>query len=264
MPNKAQPVVYIDSAAEQAAWMYATFGPDGTWQTVSQTMKPTADGQLREVLEVQRIGGERTTVTFMEASPDESLEGSGIDRTGVIEDIMHIAAQFAEANPPHHPGSIPRFPVPARAYEHALAVPMAVLAIDDSGHRGLYAPPRQVVISSIDNSLIGFGDFPGFDPEHWPPARIGDWPPDAVVGLPEQQMQGMIQRFSCCWSRMLEAWFQRPDLETTEVLRADVREGVHLRSLLDAPGFQDVYARLNPEFELWLTAIGGTASPDAR
>ncbi|MCA9832594.1 MAG: hypothetical protein KC435_01475 [Thermomicrobiales bacterium] len=252
MPSDLQPIVYIDSDVEQAAWIYATFGPDGTWQTVSQTMRPSADGTLQEILEIQPVGGESVFVPFMEASPDESLEGTGIDRTGVIEDVMHIAAQYAEANPPHHPGSLPRFPIPARSYEHALVVPMAILAVDDTGRRGLYAPPRQVVLSVTDNSLIGFGDFPGFDPEEWPPARVGDWPPHALSHMPEQQMQGVIQRFSCCWSRVLEAWFNRDGDEKSDVLRADVVESLRYRALLDAPGFEELYVRLNPEFERWL------------
>ena len=211
MTEQYQPVVYIESDVEQAAWIYANFGPDGTWQTVSQTMRSTGDGEIQEILEIRRATGESVLVPFMEASTDESLEGTGADRTGVIEDLMHLAAQHAEANPPHHPGSMPRFPVPTRAYDNSLAIPMPILAVDDLGQRGLYAPPRYVVISVRDNSLIGFGDFPGFDPEMWPPPRVGDWPPASVVSMPEQQMQGVIQRFSCCWSRILEAWFAQPD-----------------------------------------------------
>ncbi|MCO5228938.1 MAG: hypothetical protein M9934_11735, partial [Thermomicrobiales bacterium] len=204
------------------------------------------------ILEIRLVTDETIHVPFMEATPDESLEGSGVDRTGVIEDIMHIAAQFAEANPPHHPGSLPRFPVPARAYEYALAVPMPILAVDDTGHRGLYSPPRQVVVSVTDNTLVGFGDFPGFDPEQWPPARVGDWPPAQLIHMPEQQMQGVIQRFSACWSRVLEAWFTR-DQDTNEArLGEDIRESLRWRAMLDTPGFETIYERLNPEFERWL------------
>lgn len=252
MANDLHPVVYIDSDVEQAAWLYATFGPDGAWRTISQTMKLTPEGETQEILEIQLATGETVHVPFMEATPDESLEGTGVDRTGVIEDIMHIAAQFAEANPPHHPGSLPRFPVPARAYEYALAVPMPILAVDDAGHRGLYSPPRQVVVSVTDNTLVGFGDFPGFDPEQWPPVRVGDWPPAQLAQMPEQQVQGVIQRFSACWSRVLEAWFTRDQPTNTARLEADIRESLRWRTLLDAPGFEAIYERLNPEFERWL------------
>lgn len=253
MTDQLYPVVYIDSDVEQAAWIYANFGPDGAWQTVSQTMRSNEAGEIQEVLEIMLATGESVHVPFMEVSADESLEGTGIDRTGVIEDLMHLAAQHAEQNPPHHPGSLPRFPVPARAYEHALAVPMAILAVDDLGQRGLYSPPRTVVLSVSDNALIGFGDFPGFDPEMWPPARVGDWPPAAVQSMPEQQMQGVIQRFSCCWSRVLEAWFAKQE-GYSDSLRADIAESLVLRQTLDAPGFEPLYQRLNAEFHTWLTA----------
>lgn len=252
MTDQLQPVIYIESDVEQAAWIYANFGPDGAWQTVSQTMRSTEGDGVQEILEIRRATGESVHVPFMEASADESLEGTGIDRTGVIEDLMHLAAQHAEANPPHHPGSLPRFPVPARAYSAAIAVPMAILAVDDLGQRGLYAPPRQVVLSVEDNSLIGFGDFPGFDPEMWPPPRVGDWPPMAVQSMPEQQMQGVIQRFSCCWSRVLEAWFARTE-GYSDALRADIAESLRYRQLLDVPGFEGLYTRLNPEFAEWLS-----------
>lgn len=253
MTDKLQPVVYIDSDVEQAAWIYANLGPDGTWQTVSQTMRSTEAGEIQEVLEIRRASGETLHVPFMEASTDESLEGTGADRTAVIEDLMHLAAQHAESNPPHHPGSLPRFPIPARAYADALAIPMAILAVDDLGQRGLYAPPRYVVLSVSDNALVGFGDFPGFDEEMWPPPRVGDWPPTTVASMPEQQMQGVIQRFSCCWSRVLEAWFAEPDAYT-DILRADIRESLRYRALLDTPGFEELYTRLNPEFQEWLEA----------
>lgn len=253
MSTEQMNVVYIESAAEQAAWIYATFGPDGTWQTVSQTMRSTKSGEMQEVLEIQATGGDITTIAFQEAVPDQSLEGEGIDRTAVIEDIMHIAAQHAEANQPHHPGSLPRFPVPANGYADALSVPMPILAVDDLGVRGLYSPPRHVVLAAGDNSLIGFGDFPGFDPEMWPPARVGDWPPAGMQNIPEQQLQGIIQRFSCCWSRVLEAWFSNPE-GYSEVLKADIAESLRYRAILDAPGFEAIYEKINPGFQRWLEA----------
>lgn len=253
MINKDHPVVFIDSDVEQAAWIYANFGPDGDWQTMSQTMRVASTGELQEVLEIQLKSGDTVTVPFMEASPDESLEGVGKDRTSIIEDLLHLADQHAEANPPHHPGSLPRFPVPARAYDSAISIPMAILAVDDLGQRGLYSPPRYVVLSIKDNEFIGFGDFPGFDPEMWPPARVGDWPPPAMREMSEQQMQGVIQRFSCCWSRVLEAWFAKPE-GYSDVLKADITESLRYRQLLDTTGFEHVYTKLNPEFQEWLNA----------
>lgn len=255
MSELLYPVVYIESDKEQAAWLYATFGPEGTWQTMSQTMRSNEDGELQEVLEIRLPHGESVLVPFMEARPDDSLEGEGVDRTNVVEEILHRAAQFAEANPPHHPGSMPRFPVPARSYKNSLAVPMAILAIDNDGVRGLYAPPRYVVLNAVDESLVGIGDFPGFDPEQWPPARIGDWPPNAMRLFPEQQMQGMIERFSCCWSRILEGWFAG-ERSYSPVLQADIRDALRYRELLDTDGFDAIYTQLNPEFDAWLKGAG--------
>lgn len=243
-------VVYIDSDVEQQAWLMATFGPMGSWQSISQTMRATPDGETQEVLEIERQDGLRLNIPFMEATPDESLEGEGLDRTALIEDVMELAAQYAEQNPPNHPGSLPRFPVPSAAYASALSVPMAVLAIDDTGRRGLYAPPRQVAIHVEDDALVGVGEFPGFDPEHWPPPRLGDWPPATLHGVDPEQIQAMIARFNACWSRVLEAWFA--GTEATPVLRADIFDALNWRRMLDLPSFLPYYQRLNPVFARWL------------
>jgi hypothetical protein len=245
------PVVYIDSDKEQQAWLMATFGPMGTWQTMSQTLRIADDGGQQEVLEIRLQSGESVSIPFMEASPDESLEGEGVDRTEQLDDLMSLAAQFAEQNPPNHPGSLPRFPVPSRSYAEAVSIPMPVLAVDDTGRRGLYAPPRQVAINIRDFTLIGVGEFPDFDPEHWPPPRLGDWPPRELASIDHEQLQGMIARFNACWSRVLEAWFSQ-QASTTPVLQADIRESLRYRAILDLPAFDAYYRRLNPVFAKWL------------
>lgn len=245
------PVVYIDSDHEQEAWLVATFGPLGTWQSMSQTLRITESGEQQEVLEIRLKSGEHATIPFMEATPDDSLEGAGFDRTQHLDDMMSLAAQYAEQNPPNHPGSLPRFPVPSRSYAEAVSIPMAVLAVDDLGRRGLYAPPRQVAINLREGTLIGVGEFPGFDPEHWPPPRLGDWPPDSVTAVPHAKLQGMIARFNACWSRVLEAWFAQVT-QPNPVLRADIVESLRYRGILDLPAFEDYYERLNPVFAKWL------------
>lgn len=253
MPRQ-YPVVYIDSDREQEAWLIATFGPMGTWQSMSQTLRIAEGGDQAEVLEIRLASGETVEVPFMEATPDDSLQGEGVHRTEQLDDIMSLAAQYAEQNPPNHPGSLPRFPVPSRAYADALSVPMAVLAVDDHGRRGLYAPPRQVAISLRDQTLIGVGEFPGFDPEHWPPPRLGDWPPATITEIPHEQLQGMIGRFNACWSRILDAWFAQV-AEPTPVLRADAEEALRYRAILDLPAFDDYYERLNPVFARWVRTM---------
>jgi hypothetical protein len=247
------PVVYIDSDVEQHAWILATFGPPENWQTMGQTLRLVESGDQQEVLELRLASGETVSVPFMEAAPDESLEGEGYDRTGQLDDLMSLASRYAEENPPNHPGSLPRFPVPSRSYKDVVAVPMAVLALDDQGYRGLYAPPRQVAVSIRDGKLVGVGEFPGFDPEHWPPPRLGSWPPATIASMPKEQLKGVIARFNACWSRILEAWFS--EAAPTPVLRADVSEALRYRALLDLPEFDAYYERLNPVFAKWLKDI---------
>lgn len=259
--SRTQPtVVYIDSEPEQEAWLIATFGPEGHWKLVSQTWGLTEDGSRQEVLEVETSKGEQVLVAFAEASPDDSLIGEGMDRTGEMEELMQRAVDFAEENPPHHPGSLPRFPVPSPSYKNALAVPLAILAVDDSGQPGLYAPPRQVAIQHDDGHLIGVGEYTGFDPEHWPPPRLGSWPPPQLREMPQIQLQAMIARFSACWSRVLEAWFAG-QVEADAVLRADIQEALHRRAVLDLMEMLPYYDRLNPVFSKWLNNMLG---PDTK
>jgi hypothetical protein len=244
-------VVYIDSETERFAWLTATFGEQGAWSVASQMLRMDEHGRQLEVLEIELVSGERVGVSFGEAAADDSLAGENVDRTGDMEDLMQRAAAFAEANPPHHPGSLPRFPVPSPSYRDAIAIPMPVLAVDN-GVRGLYAPPRQVAISRRDKTLVGVGEFPGFDPEHWPPPRLGDWPPSQLHGLPQIQLQAMIARFSACWSRVLDAWFDEV-VTPTPVLVADIKEALHRRTFLDLMSFLPYYERLNPVFAKWLS-----------
>lgn len=249
-------VVYVDSSAEQEAWLIATYGPPERWELRAQTWTLARDGQRQELIEVALENGDQVQVAFREASEDESLEGEGRDRTGEMDDLMEQALAFAAENPPHHPGSLPRFPVPSPSYKDAIAVPLAVLAVDDGGQRGLYAPPRQAAIRRSDATLVGVGEYPGFDPEHWPPPRLGPWPPPQLNGIPAVQLQAMIQRFSACWSRVLEAWFAGV-VDPTPVLRADVKEALHRRATLDLMEMHPYYERLNPVFAKWLNGILG-------
>jgi|GEM_PF-1469015 len=255
--QSSQPtVVFIDSEVEQEAWLVATFGPADSWNLVSQTWQVEEDGERREVLEIETGSGEHVLVAFAEASPDDSLSGEGVDRTGEMEELMQRAAEYAEQNPPHHPGSLPRFPVPSPSYKHAIAVPMTVLALDDAGHRGLYAPPRQVAMLRDDATLVGVGEYPGFDPEQWPPPLLGAWPPHHLAHMPHSQLQAMIARFSACWSRVLDAWFSGT-VVASAVLKADIQEALHRRSVLDLATMLPYYDRLNPVFAKWLKDMLG-------
>jgi len=127
---------------------------------------------------------------------------------------------------------------------------MPVLALDN-GRRGLYAPPRVVILSFESGEPVGVGEFPGFDPERWPPERLGDWPPPATRHVDQRQFEGIIARTSACWKRVLDAWFQSGTAPDGD-LPGDIRESLGFRAVLDVPAFLPYYDRLNPEFAGWI------------
>jgi hypothetical protein len=163
---------------------------------------------------------------------------------------MTAATAFSEANPPHHPGTLARFPVPSRSFAGALALAMPVLAVSNGG-RGLFAPPRVVVVNFKTLDAIGVGEFPGFEPEHWPPSRLGDWPPPNAQAQHPIQLQGTIQRFSACWYRVLTGWFEQSSTVPDD-LASDISESLRSRELLELPDFLPYYDRLNMAFATWL------------
>jgi hypothetical protein len=247
--------VFVDSAEEQYAWLLATFGKPGTWSVESQSYRVDDRDQELEVTHIRTLDGSSVEVTFAPAHVDESPFGGEPvvnDRTGRMDDLMEKATTFAAENPPHHPGSIARFPIPSASYANAVSIPLPVLAVD-GGRRGLYAPPRVVALNWKTSEPIGVGEFPDFDPEHWPPPRLGDWPP---VKVEQEQLVGMIGRFSACWSRVLDTWFAKSD-EVTEILRSDAREALAMRQRLDLSTMSPYYDRLNPVFAKWLATIAG-------
>ncbi|HYJ13093.1 MAG TPA: hypothetical protein VEW66_05860 [Thermomicrobiales bacterium] len=246
-------VVRVDSAEEQYAYMLARFGDPAGWSVISQMFDTDDDDREIERVEVRVADGALEVVRFR-AVRDEGvfatgeIEGEG--DTGFLDALMETAFQFSAANPPHHPGTLARFPVPSAGYANALAVPMPVLAVDQ-GRRGLYAPPRVVVVDLPTGKARGVGDFPGFDPDSWPPRRLGDWPPASLMTLPQQQVQGSIMRFSALWKRVLDAWFSKELVRTPE-LAVEVREALELRGRLDLPEMNAIYEQLNPVFAKWL------------
>jgi len=127
-------------------------------------------------------------------------------------------------------------------------VPLAILAVDQ-GRRGLYAPARVAVLAYPGGEPVGVGEFPGFEPERWPPPRLGDWPPAALVGVAPARLGGMVTRFAGCWRRLLDAWIAGGDGRHR---RDDGVEALALLARLDPPGMVGVYRRLNAEFWRWL------------
>ena len=254
MPDKTPyrpPLVRVESAEEQYAYMLARFGDPAGWSVSSQQIAMTADGRDVERVDVALATGDALAVEFVGVREDDMVGvPRGTDSTGFLDVVMETAATFSRENPPHHPGTIVRFPVPSASYTQALAVPMPVLAVD-SGHRGLFAPLRVVVIDFHTNEVRGVGEFPGFDPDDWPPPRLGDWPPATIAAMQRQQLQGTIMRFSAVWKRVLDAWFETEIVDPAS-LAAEIGEGLDLRARLDVPEMAPYYDRLNPIFARWL------------
>lgn len=245
--------VRIDSADEQYAYLLAHFGGPERWTVVDQRLGISEDGRDMEVVSVKLASGEVTSITFVAPDDDDFIgeESQRVeDATGYLETLMETAFTFSAANPPHHPGTLARFPVPSGQCQQAIAIPMPVLAVD-AGRRGLYAPPRVVVIDFPSGEPVGVGEFPGFDPEQWPPARLGDWPPPGTSELGQRQLEGMIARMSACWKRVLDAWFESA-IEPHVDLAADIRESLAFRVVLDLPAFLPYYDQLSPGFARWL------------
>ena len=247
------PPIRVDSADEQYAYMLARFGDPALWSVRAQTLEVTADGREAERVEVMLRSGASARVTFVTSQEEDSFDSPVVDddSTGLLDRVMGSAFAFSESNPPHHPGTLARFPVPSAGYANALSVPMPILALE-GGKRGLYAPPRVVVIDYGTGDARGVGEFPGFDPERWPPERIGDWPPPTLAGLHRLQLQGTIMRFSAVWNRILKAWFAKEIMDSPD-LTADVAEALESRVILDLPELLPYYDRLNPVFAKWLT-----------
>lgn len=246
--------VRIDSAEEQYAYLLACLGGPEQWTVVDQRLGTATDGRDMEVVSVRMSPDGLKTIAFVTSDEDDFLDGEvqfrAENATGYLETLMETASTFSAANPPHHPGTLARFPVPSAQYRHAVAIPMPVLAVED-GRRGLYAPPRVVVIDVRSGEPVGVGEYPGFDPEQWPPERLGDWPPPATLDLGQPRLEGMIARMSACWKRVLDGWFESEPVLDVD-LPADIQHSLELRKIMDLPEFLPYYDKLNPGFARWL------------
>jgi hypothetical protein len=143
---------------------------------------------------------------------------------------------------------MPHYPVPSPAYAQTVAVPLPILAID-AGRRWLYAPPRIAVVRWPSAEAVGVGDAPGFDPENWPPARLGDWPPATVRDWEQQRLAGAVARFTSIWGRLLDVWFgseRYPQLDDERL------EALLLLGLLEPEGMLTFYAEISQPFWAWL------------
>lgn len=250
-------IAYVDSADEQLAFLLSMFGAQGTWQITEQRMA-TREGETVELAMLESSDGPEE-VEFCDAHPISFTNTGEQDRTGVLDPLMERASRFAAENPPHHPGSLPRFPVPIEHYDRAVGVPLPILAVDDQGQRGLYAPPRLAVVSWNNAEPVGVREFDDFDPAKWPPRRLGDWPAASIARLSPEVLQASIQRFSACWSRVIDAWFSGATGRDRRGLGSDIEDALRLRAVLDVPAMNEVYRSMNPGFDRWLREHGSSA-----
>lgn len=167
----------------------------------------------------------------------------GRPTTESLDILMRTAVSFSADNPPHHPGTLARFPVPSERYPGRVEVPLAVLA-RDSVAAGLYAPPRVAVLDWRTAAPAGIGEFPGFLPQAWPPPRLGDWPPAESRGLSGQELWASIARLSACLGRLIDFTMHGRSEPHAEDI-ADVRV---LLSRLELPNMHDYYRKISPRF----------------
>ncbi|MBA2518151.1 MAG: hypothetical protein H0V24_00640, partial [Chloroflexia bacterium] len=203
-PPRATETYRADSVAEEHAFFRAYPPPDGEWEIVSQTLRLRHNAPQDHITVRAASLGEITVpfdiASFFGAAPGAGAAAVDFDR------LLETALAFARDNGPHHPGSLPRFPVPSAGYPGRVEVPLPLVALDNAGRRGLYAPPRVVVLSYPEGEPLGTGEYPGFDPKRWPPRRLGNWPPPASRLLSPPRLQATITRFTACWHRLLTAW----------------------------------------------------------
>ncbi len=238
--------IRVASLAEAEGFLTAYPSAGGRWEIVSR-IQLSVDGRDEEHVTLRDPVGGQTGVVRFALEPGDRREDGGEVGPPHLDDLLRRAAEFARASGPQHPGIVPRFPIPSAAFPNRIAVPLAILAVDQ-GRRGLYAPAKVVVLDFPAGTPHGIGDEATFDPEHWPPPRLGDWPPPGIRGVDSGQLQGMVIRFAGCWLRLLDRWSRGDRVHDSS---GEAAEAYALLARLDPPGMIPVYQRLNPAFWQW-------------
>jgi hypothetical protein len=245
-PPRAVDTIRVDSQDEELAYIAAWPTKAGAWTPLEPVFIPGIPStQKRQALQgpnetsavIHFLVGSYHHVTRPRQLPGERVAA-----------VMRAGHELAKAEGPLHPGSMPHYPVPSPAHAGAVAVPLPILAID-AGRRWLYAPPRLAVVRWPSAEAVGVGDAPGFDPDNWPPARLGDWPPATVRDWDQQRLAGAIARFTSIWGRLLDVWFggeRYPQLDDERL------EALLLLALLEPEGMLTFYADISPLFWAWL------------
>jgi hypothetical protein len=247
-PDRGVETVRIDSVAEAYAYFTAWPPSDGPWEHVGQVFAPGAAGP-EDHFTVRAPDGQTTVVRFAMGSSFLHSGDTLVAPGEPVSAAMRAAHELAKSEGPLHPGTLPQYPVPSASHTGAVAVPLPILALD-AGQRGLFAPPRIAVVRWPTAEAVGVGDAPGFNPEQWPPPRLGDWPPLAVRDWPPYRLAGTIERFSAIWVRLLDAWFSGGGYPQIEDEKHEARL---LLERLVPQGMLEFDAALSPRFWAWLT-----------
>jgi len=249
-PARSTPAVRVDSVVEEQAFLAAYPSPDGPWQVVGQLL--VTGGGPEDHVRLRSPAGDEAVVRFDVGSflGTAGRERGGVPATEVIDRVTERAIAFARENGIGHPGELPRFPVPSVRYAGRVEVPLAILAVDDARRRGVYAPARSVVVAWPGGEPVGVGELPGFDPERWPPPRLGDWPPAGTRGIEPGRLRGVVARFGACWVRLLDAFLGGEEYPQRADEAAEARA---LLRVLESPAMAGVYGGLSPRFWGWLT-----------
>jgi len=242
----ARSMVRVDSLREAYAYVDAYPHGSGPWVIVSET-RSSRDGGGTMTLELSAPDADGMSVDF-DISTFGATGGKqrfGVEPTTALDELMSGVAEYVAVNPPFHPGSLPRFPIPSLRYPGRVEVPIAILAAGDDGRPALFAPARLVVVSLTDGQPYGIGEYPGFDPDLWPPERLGDWPPPATTTLPRRQLAGMVARFNGVWLRLLEAATAKATYPNVLNEQGEARS---LLVSLETPAMAGIYRSSNSSF----------------
>jgi hypothetical protein len=246
-PPRVVDTIRVDSQAEELAYIAAWPHPRGAWAPAGWVFVPGIPGTQKHVTvraPDQTVG----IIRFLVGSYQDAVRAADDLPARRVEAAMRAGHKLAKAEGPLHPGTMPQYPAPSPAHAGAVAVPLPILAID-AGQRWLYAPPRIAVVRWPTAEAVGVGDAPGFDPERWPPTRLGDWPPATVREWDQARLAGAIERFTAIWGRLVDVWFGG---ERYLQLDDERLEALLLLALLLPEPMLAIYAEISPDFWAWL------------
>ena len=235
--------------AEQDAYLRAYPAAAGPWRVTGRLAVGGRAGPEGHVA-LEAPDGTAAVVRFVEPTANGRNPG-GPEPGQALDALMARAVTWAKENEPTHPGALPRFPVPAEGYPGRVAVPLALLAVGDDRQPGLFGPTRAVILPFPEGEVVGATDAPGFDPDAWPPRRLGAWPPAGLGGVDPPRLAGIVRRFSSLWERLLAAFLSGAD----DPYRVDeAAEARLLLARLDPGPMGRVYREMSPRFWGWLGA----------